>query len=129
MRLTDYLWCDCMEHIHLWEYRRRNCMKNTIVCITGQVLSGWMSHSIPSKSCTTSLISQQQMDSYYRYPVNYYYVHKNHLYSYSKQWPHSKNACANKSVDILHVRSDHQHPQAQTFNLPIRVVFIASSSL
>ena len=42
---------------------------------------------------------------------------------------HSKIARANTSVDISRVRSNHQHPQAQNFNLPICVVFIASSSL
>ena len=40
-----------------------------------------------------------------------------------------QNARANTSVDISHVDSYHQHCQAQNFNLPIYVVFIALSSL
>ena len=50
-------------------------MKHTTLCMTKQVSSDERHIPlIPSTSCTTSLISLQQMDSNYRYPVNYYHV-------------------------------------------------------
>ena len=70
-------------------------MKHTTLCMTKQVSSDERHIPlIPSTSCTTSLISLQQMDSNYRYPVNYYYVDNMII---RKQWLHSKNARANKS--------------------------------
>ena len=69
-------------------------------------------HLGPSTSYTTFLISLKQMDSHYRYPVNYYNVDSNHTVAI-----HSKNACANKSINILHIRSYHQHPLSTKLQL------------
>ena len=104
------------------------------------------------------LDSLQQMDSHYRrYSVNDYnvdksiirmlipkngqslpipcellqcrYVTQSFACLFQNMAIHSKNGRANTSVNVSHVRSYHQHPQAQNFNLPICVVFVASSFL
>ena len=99
-------------------------MKYTTLCMTKQVSSDERHIPlIPSTSCTTSLISLQQMDSNYRYPVNYYHVDKHdHSHSYPKQWLHSKNARANKSGTrhikmVCSYRLPHQHPQVRKLHL------------
>ena len=67
--------------------------------------AGLTSYSIPITSCTTFLISLQQMDSHYRYPIPYNVGNTNHTVAIACM--RTKNARANQlvdiEVDILHV--------------------------
>ena len=124
--------CNCMEHIHPWEYWRRNCMKHTTLCMTKQVSSDERHIPlIPSTSCTTSLISLQQMDSNYRYPVNYYHVYNMiiRILIPNNGYIARMHVLINPALDILkwYVPTGYHTsiPKCENFILPICVVFIA----
>ena len=73
-------------------------------------------HPISSTSCITSLMSLQQIDIYYQYPVNYYHVN-NISCSYSKQWLHSKNTRANNHSTYYTYVPTTSTPKLQLTNL------------
>ena len=65
---------------------------------TGIVRMNTRPHSIPSTSCITILISLQQMDRYYRYPVNYNVDNTIICMLIPKMAINSKNVCASALI-------------------------------
>ena len=99
-------------------------MKHTTLCMTEQVSSDERHIPlIPSTSCTTSLISLQQMDSNYRYPVNYYHVDNMiiHILIPNNGYIARMYVLINPALDILLMvcsyRLPHQHPQVRKLHL------------
>ena len=100
-------------------------MKHTTVCMTKQVSSDERHIPlIPSTSCTTSLISLQQMDSNYRYPVNYYHVDNMiiRILIPNNGYIARMHVLINPALDILtemicSYRLPHQHPQVRKLHL------------
>ena len=112
----------------------RNCMKHTTLCMTKQVSSDERHIPlIPSTSCTTSLISLQQMDSNCRYPVNYYHVYIDNMIIRilipNNGYIARMHVLINPALDILkwYVPTGYHTsiPKCENFILPICVIFIA----
>ena len=99
-------------------------MKHTTLCMTKQVSSDERHIPlIPSTSCTTSLFSLQQMDSNYRYPVNYYHVDNMiiRILIPNNGYIARMHVLINPALDIFKMvcsyQLPHQHPQVRKLHL------------